>query len=202
MPLGGGGGAKPSNSKLTPAHSSSNAGGRSSKGSGSPRPFGGGAYYGGGGAVPYTAGKRSLSGIVPFLIAGAALALLPGLWAHHGAFAYPYTRHATFQNHTSNANETLPVLCLCQAYQVCGCDENHNETYTQALYDNATDLPDDARNFTSKLAMVNGTKTLVINGTLANGTTAAGGSDNAAGMLARNWGLVAVALVVGLMSYM
>jgi len=86
---------------------------------------------------------------------------------------------------------------------VCGCDENHNETYTQALYQNASALPDDADTYTSKIADVNNTRTMVINGTLANGTTADGGTDDdsAAMMVGRNWGLLVVAIIFGSLSW-
>jgi len=189
-----------SSPRLTSSHSSSNAGGRTSSGSGTPRSFGG--AYSGGAAVPYTAGKRSSSGITPYILAGAALGLLPGLWLA-SAFAYPFSRPHLFHNTTASTNETLPVLCLCQEYSVCGCDENHNETYAQALYQNASALPNDADMFTSKIADVNNTRTVVINGTLANGTTADGGTDDdsAAMMMRRNWGLLVVAMIVGSLSW-
>lgn len=81
---------------------------------------------------------------------------------------------------TSNRNESLPVICLCQEYSVCGCDENHNQTYIDALVANATAAAGDGI-ITSKITDVNGTRTLVINGTLENGTTADGGTEEVSG---------------------
>lgn len=194
----------PGQPRLTsPPHSTSNTGGRTTSGSGTPKTFGG--AYGGGAAVPYRAGGRSGSGIAPAFLGGAALGLLPGLWLF-GAYSYPYSRHVPFHNNTSGQNETLPVLCLCEQYSVCGCDENHNATYTQALYDNATVLPAGLdKQFVSAVADVNGTKTLVVNGTLANGTTADGGTDDDSGAVVqgRNLGtVVVVGLIVAAMAYL
>jgi hypothetical protein len=185
------------------SRSSSNVGGRTSAGSGTPRSFGG--SYGGGAGVPYTASKRSPSGISPFLLPLGALAFFPGLWLF-SAYAYPYAQSINYYNNTNNQNQTLPVLCLCQQYSECGCDENHNQTYTQALVDNATRFDNSSQPYVSKIADVNGTRTLVINGTLANGTTAPGGTDSAAGALREtvlgNFGLTVLAAAVGWCTYM
>lgn len=184
-------------SQLTsPQYRTSNVGGRTISGSGTPKSFGG--AYGGGAAVPYKAGGRSASGIVPAFLGGAALGVLPGLWLS-GAHSYQFSHPVTARNNTSGQNETLPVLCLCQEYSVCGCDENHNATYTQALYNNASVLPAGIdKQFVSAIADVNGTKTLVVNGTLANGTTADGGTDDGSGaaVLGRNLGVVVMVLLV------
>lgn len=72
------------------------------------------------------------------------------------------------------------MLCLCQEYSVCGCDENNSTDFTQALYENATKSGDDQYRI-AKVADVDGTRTLVVNGTLANGTTAPGGADSMGG---------------------
>ena len=59
---------------------------------------------------------------------------------------------------------------------MCGCDDNSNATFVDDLIGNGTtqDLDD-----TVRVAAVNGTSTIYINGTLENGTTAAGaGSKN------------------------
>ena len=141
-----------------------------------PPSYGGGKYYGGGATSPYRAGGRSPgAGIVPFAIvggiAGAAL-LFPGAWAY-GAYNYPYSHPYSFHN-ASNAseprgqNETLPVTCLCQMYSACGCDDNANSTYLDGLLGNGSAA---AENGTLvHVGAVNGTKTVVLNGTLPNGT--------------------------------
>ena len=88
---------------------------------------------------------------------------------------------------------------------MCGCDENHDATYKQALYNNATVVPAGTdKQFVSAVADVNRTKTLVVNGTLANGTTADGGTDDDSGavVLGRNWGTLVVGLVVVAMVYL
>jgi len=158
--------------------------------------YGGGRYYGGGSSSAYSAGARSPLGVAPFFIGGAALGFFPGLWLY-GAYAYPYSHPYNFRNNTANQNQTLPVECLCQQYSACGCDDNSNSTYIDDLIGNGSlaDMDDTL----VKVAVVNGTKTLVINGTLPNGTDA---STSAAGSstrtLAENAGFWVVGAVVGL----
>jgi len=95
----------------------------------------------------------------------------------------------------------LPVICLCTQYCVCGCEENHNKTYTQALYDKAIDMSAGSdKQFLSATSNIDGMKAMVVNGTLANGTTAAGGPrkrpPSGAVVLGRNWGTFVLGLVV------
>jgi len=59
-----------------------------------------------------------------------------------------------------------------RAVRECGCDNNTESAYLSSVANNAT---------VSRVADVNGTSTLLINGTLENGTTASGGSDSGAG---------------------
>ncbi|KAI9719304.1 MAG: hypothetical protein M1812_003634 [Candelaria pacifica] len=156
--------------------SSSNAGGATRTGSGVTPGYGGGAFYGGGSRTPYRAGGRSPLGIAPFLLVGAGLAIFPGLWLY-GAYAYPYSSPYNFRNRTSNANQTLPITCLCQQYSVCGCDNNNNSTYLDGVLGNGSMAA--LNTSLARVSDVNGTRTLVLNGTLPNGTTASGGSDPA-----------------------
>lgn len=104
--------------------------------------------------------------------AGAAL-IFPGLWLY-GAYAYPYHNYYNFHNRTNssqpaNQNTSLPVQCLCQMYNACGCDDNTaNSTYLDGVVGNGS-----MSALNSSLAHVgdvNGTRTLVLNGTLPNGT--------------------------------
>lgn len=158
--------------------SSSTTGGRTTTGSGVTPAYGGGRYYGGGAAVPYTSGTRSASGISPLLFLGVgAFAFFPALWLY-GVYSYPYTHPYTFRNNSNNnANETKPVTCLCQQYSECGCDENGNTTYMADLIGNGS--YDGLNKSLVTVADVNGTSTILINGTLPNGTTASGGTDSA-----------------------
>lgn len=121
--------------------------------------------------------------------------LLAGAWMHGSVYAYHFDRDIEYLNKTSNRNESLPVMCLCQEYSVCGCDENHNQTYVDALVANATNVTTNGP-VRSKIAEVNGTSILVINGTLDNGTTADGGTEVVSGAVGRNVGLLAFAAVV------
>ncbi|ODH50510.1 hypothetical protein GX48_03328 [Paracoccidioides brasiliensis] len=173
-PKGGGSGSSPRGGSAgsTGARPSSNIGGSTRSGSGTPRSFGGGGFYPGGAAVPYTAGGRSRMGLLPFaFLPIAALAFFPGVWLF-GAHAY----HIGHYNHRNtsdpNANVTqIPIECLCQRFGVCGCDKNDNTTYIdQLLSEKDRDgLPKNTS--TIVVATVNGTRTIYVNGTLANGTT-------------------------------
>lgn len=125
-------------------------------------------YYAGGARTPYAAGAKSPLGITPFLLPAAALAFFPGVWLY-GAYAYPYTHPYYYMNEQTHKNESLPVVCLCQQYQECGCDNNNNRTYYESLFNGTV-----PKNTTiTHVVDVNGTEKIYINGTLANGTTSA-----------------------------
>lgn len=158
--------------------SSSNTGGTSRGGSGVKPTYGGGAYYGGGSTTPYAAGRRSPLGLAPFLLPATALAFFPGLWLY-GAYAYPYSHPYHYTNQTDNKNESIPVVCLCEKHAECGCDDNDKDSYYQSLF-NGTE-PKNGSNV--RVAEVNGTEKIFINGTLPNGTTAdeSSSSDNPKG---------------------
>jgi hypothetical protein len=82
--------------------------------------------------------------------------------------------------------QILPILCLCQQYSVCGCDDNTNSTFLTALLPNGTAAP--ALNASlARISDVNGTRTLVLNGTLPNGTTASFGTRLRPPRLALPW---------------
>lgn len=176
--------------------STSSSGGSTSAGSGPARSFGGGRYYGGGATVPYTAGAKSQKGLVAGALIGTALifAIMPGIWLwsvypYHYNNPYRFYNQSAVNNTNSNskratgANETLPVTCLCQEFSVCGCDENDDQTYLNDLIGNGSY---DALNKTLvTVSDVDGIKTLVLNGTLPNGTTAPGGTDDDEGAAVR-----------------
>jgi len=146
---------------------------------------------------------------------------MPGLWLYS---AYPYyynnpyrfyNRSATEEdnndNNNNNArrsnslwtrqntgrNETLPVICLCGENLVCGCDENDDQSYITDLIGDGSYAGLNKSLIT--VSDVNGTKTLILNGTLPNGTTAPGGTDDegaaghlAAGRYAGYWAMVLI----------
>ncbi|KAK3383045.1 hypothetical protein B0T24DRAFT_32200 [Lasiosphaeria ovina] len=160
--------------------SSSTAGGRTTTGSGPPPAYGGGRYYGGGAAQPYKAGATSASGIKPLLVGGlvggaVALAFWPGIWAH-SVYLYPYSHPHNYYNASSKLNETKPVVCGCDEFSECGCDENGNSTYMDDVLGNGS-----YAGLNQSLVTVgnySGKETILINGTLPNGTTAAGGDED------------------------
>jgi len=88
---------------------------------------------------------------------------MPFYWGSYGAYYYHLNHTAPALSNNTDHNSTDPILCVCENYQPCGCD-NTNGTY---------DLPDD-----TKYAVINGTEYAIVNGTLDNGTTAPGGTDN------------------------
>ncbi|PKS12803.1 hypothetical protein jhhlp_001014 [Lomentospora prolificans] len=137
-------------------------------GAGAPRSFAGGRFYGAGASSPYKAGTRSPGGISPLLFVGAAaLAFWPGVWLY-GAYSYHYPYNYHFHNETANKDEDLPVICGCDPYNPCGCDANNDTTYIRDLVGDGN-----YNNLNQSLvtvAEVNGTKTILINGTLPNGT--------------------------------
>ncbi|KAJ4366312.1 hypothetical protein N0V83_007948 [Neocucurbitaria cava] len=190
------GGGRSGSGSSSRTSSTSTSGGSTRAGSGPARSFGGGRYYGGGATVPYTAGAKSTKGLVAGGLIGTALifAIMPGLWLY-SVYPYHYNNPYRFYNQSAvnntnsnskratGANETLPVTCLCQENSVCGCDENDDQTYINDLIGNGSY---DALNKTLvTVSDVNGTKTLVINGTLPPGTTAPGGTDDDEGAAIR-----------------
>ncbi|KAL2366078.1 hypothetical protein RJZ56_000918 [Blastomyces dermatitidis] len=148
-------------------------GGSSRTGSGTPRTFGGGSYYAGGASVPYTAGKTSRRGLLPFaFLPLAALAFFPGLWLW-GAHAY-HIGHYNYRNTSDpNANATqIPIECLCQRYSVCGCEENDNTTYINELLKQKDEHGMPTNTTTVRVVPKDdGPTTIYVNGSLANGTT-------------------------------
>jgi len=132
--------------------------------------YGGGRYYGGGSTSAYRAGSRSPLGLAPYALAGAGLAIFPGLWLY-GAYAYnfqhPYYYHNA-SNTTDSNNESLPVTCLCDQYSACGCDDDGNTSYIDSLLGDGT--ASSQSQSLVRIGNVNGSKTVVINGTLPNGT--------------------------------
>lgn len=88
-------------------------------------------------------------------------------------------RTDTNSSNPNGANQTLPVTCLCQQYNPCGCDDNGNTTYVGSLLGNGSVADMDTS--LVNVGPVNGTKTVVINGTLPNDTADSTSTTSAAG---------------------
>ncbi|KAF4339056.1 hypothetical protein FBEOM_7057 [Fusarium beomiforme] len=181
---GSGSGSRGSSSRPGSSGSSSNRGGSGGSSGGSrgvgPQPsFAGGRYYPGGSARPYRSGARSPGSIAPFALAGAALAFWPGVWLY-GAYMYPYSYPYRFHNETSDEDEERDVLCGCSKYEQCACDDNNNTEYFNDLIGNGSYAA--LNKSIVNVAEVNGTMTILINGTLPNDTALPddSASDNAA----------------------
>jgi hypothetical protein len=145
---------------------SSNTGGRApTVGTSSPR--GSNGLYRGGSTVPYRAGGISPLGLAPFFILPFVF-WMPFYWGPYGAYYYHLNQTAPALPNNTAHNATDPILCVCENYQPCGCDDNDNGTYT---------LPSDA-----KYAIINGTEYAVVNGTLENGTDDGTTDSTSAGM--------------------
>ncbi|KAF4634850.1 hypothetical protein G7Y89_g3260 [Cudoniella acicularis] len=81
------------------------------------------------------------------------------------------------QSDTEGVNQTKPVTCLCAVYAECGCDDSGNSTFLDSLIGDGTYA--NLNHTLVTVADVNGTSTIIINGTLPNGTTASGGTEDA-----------------------
>lgn len=155
----------------------SSTGGRTKTGSGAPATYGG-SYYGGGASVPYRSGRTSTAGLaaLPLAFVGTSLLFWPGVW-YHPVYIYPYTHPWTYHNATTNSTETKPVDCGCEEYQECGCDENNSTDYINSVLGNGS--YNQLNKSLVTVSNVNGTDTILLNGTLPNGTTASGGTESA-----------------------
>ncbi len=161
-------GFKTAGKRANREHSSSSAIGPS---------YGGGRYYGGGSTSAYRSGGRSPAGILPFALGGAALGIFPGLWLY-GAYSYNYNNPYNFRNRSdpNGQNQSLPVTCLCQQYSACGCDDTNNSTFLDSVVGNGSTA--DENSTLVHIGNVNGTKTIILNGTLPNGTDTDNSTDN------------------------
>ena len=158
-----------------------------------------------------------MGGILPFALVGGAIgaaALFGGIWTY-GAYEYNYNHPYSFRNRTNstaNQNETLPVTCLCEMYSACGCDDNGNSTVLDSLVGNGSYQALNKSQI--NVANVNGTRTIVLNGTLPNGTdtdeatpTSSGTSSSpTSGAISRNImessGYLALGGIVGSMAWL
>lgn len=165
---GGGGGSRGSGSGSRGG--SGGSGGGSRVPARGPQPSYAGGRYPGGASRPYSSGSRSPGGILPFALVGGALAFWPGVWLY-GAYMYPYSHNYRYYNETSEEEEERPILCACSREASCGCDEDDNKNATE-LYDQL--IGNGSYEALNKsivdVAEVNGTTTILINGTLPEDT--------------------------------
>lgn len=151
--------------------------------------------------MPFTSGRRSPNGLAPLILPLAfAAAIFPGLWLY-SVFSYQYNTPYYYRNVTRPSNDddrdlfrrqvtsdngtdttgtvqVLPVYCLCQEFSVCGCDDNQDTSFLNELLPNGTAQPQ-LNESLIRISDVNGTRSIVLNGTLPNGTTAPGGENDA-----------------------
>lgn len=121
--------------------------------------------------------------------------IFPGIWLY-GAYAYNFERPYSFYNRTSSLNETLPVTCLCGRYSACGCEENDDSEYLSAIIGDGNYA--NLNRTLVNVASVNDTKSIVLNGTLPNGTDteSTGTGARAHGMLLQASGIWVVGGIV------
>ncbi|KAG8358474.1 hypothetical protein FVEN_g3496 [Fusarium venenatum] len=180
-----GGGSRGGSSGSRGSGSSSGSSGGRSGGRG-PQPTYAGNRYAGGASAPYRpAGRNSPSGIKPVLLGAgiggaAALAFWPGVW-YGGAYLYHYPNSYRYYNESSEEDEERPILCACSAEAYCGCDQDDKVNNT-ALYDEL--IGNGSYEHLNKsivdVAEVNGTTTILINGTLPNDTALPSDSEDSA----------------------
>jgi hypothetical protein len=128
-------------------------------------------------------------------IRGFGAALFP-LWmaSHpHGYYVYHLNRTLPAENNAyapGNSTTKYPVLCFCETYGVCGCDD---------IKVNRTTAVNETVRWNTAYALWNGTGYSLLNGTLANGTTAPGGTENSGSSLnGLGWILYASCFLAGL----
>lgn len=98
------------------------------------------------------------------------------MWHHpYGYYVYRLNNTLPAENKIAgswNSTTKYPVLCFCHNYGVCGCDNisHENESVTNSIQDTIK--------WNTSYAVINGTEYSLLNGTLANGTTAPGGTEN------------------------
>ncbi|EXL64718.1 hypothetical protein FOPG_19028 [Fusarium oxysporum f. sp. conglutinans race 2 54008] len=136
--------------------------------------FADGRYYAGGSVRRFKAGAASPRRIRPYPMAGAALSFWPGVWLY-GAYMYPFTDTCSYHNETSDEDEERPVLCGCSRYEYCACDDPDSAPYFKEFIGSGS--YEALNKSIVDVAEVNGTKTILINGTLPNDTALDGDKD-------------------------
>ncbi|RMZ87666.1 hypothetical protein DV736_g5105, partial [Chaetothyriales sp. CBS 134916] len=124
--------------------------------------------------IRHTAFRSPSRGIIPYALPVAGFALFPSLWLFGSLWAYPYPIGYHWLD--PDGNRTSNVTCVCQRSQVCGCDPQDNSTFLNQVVSNGTGGAP-VNSSLVRTGVVNGTTQTFINGSLANGTTATGGTD-------------------------
>jgi hypothetical protein len=133
--------------------------------------------------TPYKSGSRSPGGLAAGVFLGAAaLAFWPGLWLY-GAYPYYYPDPYRFRNETAEEDEELPVICACVPDSSCGCDANDDTAYLQELIGDGN--YNNLNHSLITVAEVDGQKTILINGTLPEGTEPPVPSENGASAISQ-----------------
>jgi hypothetical protein len=128
-------------------------------------PRGSNGFYAGGASTAYRAGAVSPLGVRPFFIA-PLIFWFPLFYGPYGAYYYHLNDTVPAATNNTAHNTTDPVLCVCEVYDQCGCD-NSNSSFTPTDY---------------TYAVVNGTEYAVINGTLSNATSATSAAGPSMGL--------------------
>ena len=102
--------------------------------------------------------------------------------------SHPYGYHGYHLNYTlpaeknvysmSTSSAQYPVLCFCHKYGVCGCDEIKAGSILSRPSNSTGNSTDAGLRWNTTFALINGTGYSLLNGTLANGTTAPQGIRN------------------------
>jgi hypothetical protein len=80
-------------------------------------------------------------------------------------------------------------------YSACGCDNNDDSTYLDSILGNGS--ASDQNNSLVNVANVNGTKTVVLNGTLPNGTDNSSPSGAIKNIIIEDSGFWVIGAIVG-----
>jgi hypothetical protein len=115
---------------------------------------------------------------------------------------HPYGYHGYHLNRTlpaemnaygpRNSTAEYPVLCFCANYGVCGCDD------LASMNNSTTNGTISKDKWNTSYALINGTEYSLLNGALANGTTAPRGIENVAShVLGSGFGTLAWVVVTG-----
>ena len=132
---------------------------------GSSTPRGSNGRYAGGASTPYRAGGISPLGVRPLFLA-PFIFWWPFYWGPYGAYVYHLNDTVPAAPNNTAHNATDDVLCVCQAYDQCGCDDA-DSSYTPTNY---------------TYTVINGTEYAIINGTLENDTSATSAAGESMGL--------------------
>jgi len=93
----------------------------------------------------------------------------------------------------------VPVTCACAPASACGCDDNGDATYVQQFFTGANGTASN-NDSVAQFVPINGTSTVVLNGSLPNGTDGSGTSGAERGVWVDwgGWAVIAMAVAGGL----